>query len=201
MFVIQDEIASQLKLNVTGAKRSVTNIPAYEAYLEGQHHLARLSRDSVARSVECFQRALSLDPEYAMAHAGLARYYAVTATMGIADPREVLPRAEAASRRALELDETNPDVHAQAATFRVMREYDWAGAARHFHRALELNAASPGVGRLYAHWYLRNLGRFEEAVQVLDGVLAQDPLAANTRVLRATTLFCSRRHQESEQEC
>jgi tetratricopeptide (TPR) repeat protein len=66
---------------------------------------------------------------------------------------------------------------------------------------LELNAASPGLGRLYAFWYLRTLGRFEEALRVLDGVLAQDPLAANNRLARAVTLFCSRRYQESEQEC
>ena len=205
VFAIQDEIAGaiagQLKVNLTGAKRSVTNIPAYEAYLEGQHHITRYSRDSAARGVECFERALSLDPEYAMAHYGLATYYVLAATMGIADPREVLPRAEAASRRALELDETNADFHALAATLRVMREYDWAGAARHFHRALELNPTSPGVGNLYAYWYLRVLGRFEEAVRVLDGVLAQDPLAVNTRVGRAAILFVSRRHQECEQEC
>jgi tetratricopeptide (TPR) repeat protein len=125
----------------------------------------------------------------------------IAAIMGIAEPHDVLPRAERASRRALELDEANADAHGLVAVLRVMRDYDWAGAAPHYHRALELNAASPGIGRFYAGWYLRMLGRFEEAVQVLDRVLAQDPLAVDTRVLRAQTLYSSRRHLESEQEC
>jgi serine/threonine-protein kinase len=206
VFAIQDEIAGaiagQLEVSLTGAKRSVTNIPAYEAYLEGRHYMSSLSRDSSVRAAVCFERALSLDPEYAMAHVGLSAYYVSAAAMGIADPQEFLPRAETALRRALELDETNPEAHALAATLRLLREYDWAGAARHFQRFLEMNPSSPGFGvASYAGFYLRNLGRFEEAVCVLNGALAQDPLAVSIRALIAGVALTQRRHWECEQEC
>jgi serine/threonine-protein kinase len=203
VFAIQDEIAGaiagQLKVNLTGAKRAVTNIPAYEAFLEGTHHSLGLSPDSAARAVECFERALSLDPEYAMAHSGIAAYYVLAAAMGIADPLEALPRADAALRRALELEE-NPEQLALAATLRLLREYDWNGAARDFHRALEMNSSSPGLS-YYAFWYLRNLGRFDEAVRILESILAQDPLAVSIRVLIAGVMLSQRRYRECEQEC
>jgi serine/threonine-protein kinase len=203
VFAIQDEIAGaiagELKVNLTGAKRAVTNIPAYEAFLEGRHHSLGLSPDSAARAVECFERALSLDPEYAMAHAGIASYYVLAAAMGIADPLEALPRADAALRRALELEE-NPEELALAATLRLLREYDWKGAACDFRRAQEMNSASPGLA-YYAFWYLRNLGRFDEAVRMLESIVAQDPLAVSIRVLTAGILLTQRKHRECEHEC
>ncbi|MEI9977123.1 MAG: hypothetical protein WDO73_36775 [Ignavibacteriota bacterium] len=204
IFAIQDEIsediAAQLKLRLALRKRSTTNLTAYQAYLEGRYHWNKFTPEGFAKALESFQRAVALDPDYAPAHTGVAMYYVGTAIDYVAAPLEVLPKAAAAARRALELDETNADAHAVLGDVAAMLDFDWVAAERHFARALELNPGTPArVG--FTLWFLQAQGRAEEARAQCDRVIEQDPLFLGGHSAKAIVLFLGRNYDAAVQHC
>ena len=203
VFAIQDEIsaaiAGQLKVSLTarGPKKHVPAIAAYEALLQGRHHLHKFTPASLARALECLRRSLSIDPDYAEAHSGLAVYYGRMAWAGLVDPRETVPKARAAAQKALSLDDDLAEAHATLGAVSATGEHDWVAAGNHFRRALELDRASPEVAVPYAIWYLRPLGRLEEALAELEAVRQRDPLSVMARTESAHMLLLMRRYEAS----
>lgn len=204
VFAIQDEIstaiADQLKVHLTEHKRSPNSVAAYEAYLEGRYHAQKASPAGLAKALPCFERAIALDPSYAPAYHGMAQYYWIVAVVGLADPRVLLPKVAAASRRALELEGTMAESHAMLGAVSLALDYDFAEAERHIRRAIELNSVALSVCLAYGQWYLPALGRFDEAVEVMKRALGHDPLSPVLRLGKGWNLLCSRRYEEAVQE-
>jgi serine/threonine-protein kinase len=204
VFAIQDEIsaaiADQLKVRLTERKRSPSSVAAYEAYLEGRYHSQKASPGEVAKALPCFERAIALDPSYAPAYHGMAEYYWIIAVLGLADPRVFLPKAAAASRRALELDGTMAESHATLGAVSLALDYDLAEAEKHIRRARELNSVALSVCCAYGQWYLPALGRLDEAVEVMSRALGEDPLSAVLRLVKGWNLVCSLRYEEGVEE-
>src|SRR5207302_10852750 len=130
VFAIQDEIfaaiVQELRLNLTCqslAKRAHVNLAAYEATLEGRHHLLKFDPVAIDRARQCLERALDVDPLYAAAHAGLAQYHIFHSALGLSDPRQGLRLAEKSVLRALELDPASPEAHATAGQVRAELYY------------------------------------------------------------------------------
>jgi serine/threonine protein kinase/tetratricopeptide (TPR) repeat protein len=200
VFTIQDEIsaaiADQLKVHLTGGKRQTTNIEAYEAFLEGRHHWYNLSPADVTKGLKCYEKAIALDPGYAPAHAGVSEYYLSLAILGMAAPAEVIPKMEAAARRALELDPTLADAHSMLANVSAFL-YRWDDAKKHYLRALELSSASVHIRHPYIAWYLESHGFLEEALREADRGLGQDPLSPLLRRTKGRTLLLLRRYDEA----
>ena len=200
VFAIQDEIsaaiADQLKVHLTGRKRPTANIAAYELFLEGRHHWYVLSPARVARALECYEKAIALDPGYAMAHAGISEYYMSLAILGLAEPREVIPKIEAAARRALELDSTLADAHSMLAHVSAFL-YRWDEARKHFLRAMELSSAATHTRHPYIVWYLDTQGFLEESLVEADRGLSQDPLSSLLRRTKGRVLQFLRRYDEA----
>jgi serine/threonine protein kinase/Tfp pilus assembly protein PilF len=204
VFAIQDEIsaaiANQLKVQLTDRKRSPHSVAAYEAYLEGRYHSQKASPAGLAKALPCFERAIALDSSYAPAYHGMAEYYWILAVVGLADPRVLLAKAAAASRRALELDETMAESHATLGAVSLALDYDFPQAERHIRRALELNSIALSVSCAYGQWYLPALGRLDEAAEVINRALGQDPLSPVLRLVKGWNLVCSRRYEEAVEE-
>ena len=204
VFALQDEmsaaIAEQLKVRLIGAKRATTNVVAYEAYLEGRHHAQMFAPDALVKALECFQRAIALDPNYALAHVGMAEYYLVQATMGVTQPLQALPQLEAAARRALTLDSTSADAHAHLACARMSIDYDWAEAERLCQQALALNPTSLATTGAFATFYARAQGLPEQSLLWLNRTLELDPLHPLPRWSKGQALLCCRRYAEAERE-
>ena len=204
VFAIQDEIsaaiADQLKVRLTDRKHSARSVAAYEAYLEGRYHSQKASPADLAKALSCFERAITLDPNYAPAYHGMAEYYWIVAIVGLADPRILLPKVAAAARRALELDGTMAESHAMLGAVSLALDYDVAEAERHIRRALELNSVALSVSCAYGQWYLPALGRLDEAVEVMNRALGQDPLSPALRLAKGWNLACSRRYEEAVEE-
>jgi TolB-like protein/Tfp pilus assembly protein PilF/predicted Ser/Thr protein kinase len=205
IFAIQDEIsvaiAQQLNLTLlVGAKpeRRVPKLAAYQAFLESRYHWQKLNPEGFEKSCKCVERALAIDPEYADAYVGLAAYYFSVAWYGGADPREVMPKGEAAARKALALDPNSPDVHSIMGAMKAVYEYDWAGAGEHFRKALAMDRGLY-VALGYAIWYLRPLGRLEEALSELELLRQSDPLSPAARSEMAMVLLLMRRFEEAAQ--
>jgi len=173
VFAIQDEISlavtDALKLRLLGeekkkiVKRHTENFKAYRAYLKGRYHWFIRSSESIERAIEYLKEAVAIDPEYALAYAGLADCYWVLSIYLPVDPEEIYPKAKAAAMKALELDDSLAEAHAALACIMINYEWDWAGGKREIGQAIELN---PGYATAY-QWRaegLITLGRFDEAV-------------------------------------
>jgi TolB-like protein/DNA-binding winged helix-turn-helix (wHTH) protein len=135
---------------------------AYDAYLRG-HYSWVVGRDEDAGRY--FQRAVDIQPDYALGWSGLADYYAVGALDGELDPLQVLPQAEAAARKAVELDDSLPRAHASFGGTIFFNRGDWAEALKEITRSTELDPHDAQNFHLHAK-VLCALGRYDEAIAV-----------------------------------
>ena len=179
---ISQEISERLKIRLSQeqkarlAKRFTESAGAYTDYLKGRYFWNQMSQAGLEKSITCFQAAIAKDPGYALAYAGLAGAYTLIGFFGIVEPREVMPKAESAVAKALELDDQLTEAHASSAALRKLHAWDWAGAEAEYRRALELNP-----NYIYAHHgyadFLSALGRFEEALTEIHHAQQLDPLS------------------------
>jgi serine/threonine protein kinase/Tfp pilus assembly protein PilF len=186
VFAIQDEISQaivdMLRVRLTGdrplVKRHTENVEAYYLYLRGHHCLLRVTGESLTKGKEYLEQAIAHDPNYALAYAGIAEYYCLSAWWGFISPKEALPKAKAAALEALGRDDMLAEAHLQLGMVKGMGDFDWAGAEREFQRALELNPASPTVRIWYVEFFLRPVGRLDEALLQARRAVELDPLSA-----------------------
>lgn len=180
---VAEHIASSLEAELqSGTRTRLARVPtadvgAYDAYLQGRFHWAGRTEDGLEASLEHLERALALDPEFALAFAALAESAITLALYGLRDPGEVLPRARSAARRALDLDPGNGEARASLACVRAIHEWDWEGAERGFAEAV---AASPSYATAH-QWRAMHLhaprGRFDAARADLERARVLDPAA------------------------
>lgn len=155
---LQNEIASdlsaRLRTQVTHQEKELMTMgttaksEAYQLYLKGRFYWNQRTKENLRRSIDCFQQAISLDPNYAMAYVGLADAYAVSSGYGAFETKEAAPLAEAA-KRALELAPNLGTAHAAMGSVNAEHR-DWAGANREFQLAITLD---PKDAR--SHYFLR----------------------------------------------
>ncbi len=217
VFEIQDEISQAIvaKLKVRLASQSGTfadpahpagpplvkrfteNLEAYNLYLKGRFALYKMTREGLDESRRLFEDAIRLDPNYALAHDGLAHCYYSEGFLGFVAPKEAMPKAKAAVRRAIELDESVAEAHATLGVILALYDWDWAGAERELVRSVELNGASPVSRDVYAFYYLRPVCRLEEAVSQTQQALSLDPLSILFRVHLGFLYYLQHQHEHS----
>jgi TolB-like protein/DNA-binding winged helix-turn-helix (wHTH) protein/Flp pilus assembly protein TadD len=158
------EVKLQLeeKLRMTRAAGPVQP-EAYEAYLKGRLYWSKRSPEASLKAVGYFQQAIERDPAYAPAYSGLSDTYRAFDVQGLAPPRECMPKAEEAARKALALDDTLAEAHASLAGVLYRYDWDWEGAEREFRLSLELEPNYAEGHRAYAV-YLMTVRRHEEAL-------------------------------------
>ncbi len=174
MFSVEDSIsqkvADKLTIDLTGdeqkqlARPFTGNNDAYQLYLKGRYYWSKRTIDGVKKSIELFQRAIQVDPNYALAYAGLADSYTMAGSYGysILPPSQAMPQAEAAAAKALAIDDNLAEVHASLGYIKFTYDWDWAGAEQEFKRAIALNPLYDTAHHWYSH-ELMALGRTEEA--------------------------------------
>jgi len=187
IFDLQDEIAKAIaeRLRVTFAgekdrlvERATANVEAYQLYLKGRQ-LALRRGTSLPPALELFRRAVELDPDYALAWAGIADAFTGMAIAGSVRGSESKANAIAAATRSIGLDPTSAAGHAALACATLMHENDRATAKQEFERGLELNPDDV-VGRCwYALLYLQwACGKLEQGISEARVALDKDPLSA-----------------------
>ncbi|MDA2930532.1 protein kinase, partial [Acidobacteria bacterium AH-259-O06] len=173
-------IAQEIQVAVTPeetrrlASAHPVNPEAYEAYLKGRFHWYKLSPEHFDAALEYFQLALEKDPNYALAHQGIADIWLSRGDSGIVSPREAFPKAKTALLKAMELDDTLAEVHVSLANLRFIYEWDWGGAETEFQRAIQLNPNYADV-RLFYSDFLISMRRPEEAMAEIERALELDP--------------------------
>jgi len=154
------------------------DLEAYNLYLQGRFHLNKWRPEAARKGIEYFQQAIAKDPGYAPAYAGLADCYTWLAVFGWSPARDAMPRAREAAGHALGLNETLAAAHVSLGYVKALYNWDWPGAAREFHRALELNPGDADVHFAYSITYLAPLGRLDEALTEIRTAVTLDPLSA-----------------------
>jgi len=148
---------------------------AYEAYLKGQFHWYKLSPRHMDRALSYFRLALEEDPNYALAHVGIANVWLTRADAGFMLPGDAFPKARAAVLKALELDPALAEGHIALANVAALYDRDWAAGEREFRRAIELNSNSADGHFMYAD-FLISMKRPQEWAVEMQQVLELDPL-------------------------
>ena len=201
VFAVQDEIArsvvEKLKVKLLGAEatlvtRPTSNLEAYHLFLRGRHHSLKMTADAIVKSLECFAQAVSEEPAYAQAHAGIAMVYAVSAVLGSVAPQGVMRKAREAALHALDLDETVADAHAAVGLVLNYHDWDWLGAEREYRRALELNPGDTQA-RTYHAMLLGCEGRADAAIAEARQAVELDPLNLFSNYALALVFVCARR--------
>ena len=178
-------------------KRYTDNLEAYNLYLKGRFELYKMTREGLDASRHLFEEAIRLDPQYALAHDGLSYAWYHEGFLGFIAPKEAMPKAKAAVRRAIELDESVAEAHATLGVILALYDWDWTGAERELIRSIELNGASPVARDVYAFYYLRPVGRIEEAVSQTQQALALDPLSILFRVHLGFLFYIQGQYEQS----
>jgi tetratricopeptide (TPR) repeat protein len=198
---IVKEISTTLRLKLSGAeqkrvtKRYTDNPEAYHLYLKGRYFWLKFTPADHQRAAEYFNQAIARDPNYALAYAGLADTYIASAGNGWIAPSEAYPKAKAAAKKALELDETLQEAHLTFGALTIFYDYDWAAAEREFKRSIELNPNYAGSYEIYSQ-LLAATGRLDEALAMTRRGLEVEPLSVLINDDMSYAYYFARRYDE-----
>ena len=192
----------KLKVELLGEERSAlikrhtADREAHNLYLKGLYFWNRRLEGGMKLAMEYFHRAIEKDPNYALAHVGVADTYNLTGFFGYSPPSETFPRAKAAAHRALEIDNSLGEAHVSLGWVALCYEWDWLAAEREFKRAIELNPVYATAHEWYAV-YLFAMGRFDEAIMEALRARELDPLSLIVNAVVGVVYFAARRYDES----
>ncbi|MGI9078292.1 MAG: tetratricopeptide repeat protein [Gemmatimonadaceae bacterium] len=203
---MQDEIARSvvgaLRVRLGAAAgapivvRQTEDLEAYNLFLQGRARWNRRTSESVQRAVQLFDSAITRDPGFARAHAGLAESYAILGAFSFRPPGEMFPRAITAAHRAIELDSALAEAHSALGLSKWLYEWDWRGAEREFQRAIELNTSYATAQQWYAN-YLGSTGRPVDGVSRMRDALSLDPMSLIISAEVGEVLYFARRYDQA----
>jgi TolB-like protein/Tfp pilus assembly protein PilF len=181
IFAVQDEIAArvveQLKITLLGDVPTVqaSDPEAYAMVLQARYLARQGTADGYEKSNAFFERALAIDPDYAEAWAGMAGVYEIQASQGLRPIETGYQLAREAADRALSIDPEYAPTHEILGRIAMVYDRDLAAAARHYQHALALEPANADISR-GAAMLSASLGRLEEAITLVEYVIARDPI-------------------------
>jgi len=178
---ISTKIAANLRRQLTASeqrqltKHETIDPVAYELLLKGRFYVNKGGTDNQKRAVEYFKQAIDVDPAYSLAYASLSSQYSKLINVNVLDPREFIPKAEMAARKAVDLDENLAEAHLAMADVNSSA-WEWAAAEQEHKRAIELNPNLAPAHRRYM-FYLVIHGRNDEALAEGRRAREVDPLS------------------------
>lgn len=187
IFAVESEIAKTiadtLRAKLTGseeraiAARPTENSEAYQLYLQGRFFWNKRTAVDLRKSIEYFQQAIEKDPNYALAYAGVAQAWICLPGYDGGAPKDCMPQAEAAAKKALSLDDDSADARATLASVKAEYNRDFAGALIEFERAIQLHPNDATAHHWFAGDVLSALGQSEREVAEMKRALTLDPLS------------------------
>ncbi len=196
------DIATNLQVRLAGGEQSrllhrySASPAAYELYLKGRFFWAKRTKQGLQQGINYFQQAISVDPNYALAYAGLADSYNLLDDWGETAPRDSFPKARAAADKAIALDDSLAEAHVSLAMVREGYDWDWVGAEQEFKHAIELNPNYPTAHQWYG-LMLATLGRFPEAEAEVKRAQQLDPLSPIINMAVAEVYTWERHYDQS----
>ena len=202
ILLVQEEISRdifenlRLKLNVEEQKQ----LEAYRLYLKGRNAWNKRTREGMEQGIDYFQQAITADPNYAAAYAGLADCYNMQVIYGVHEPKEGFPKAKAAAVKALEMDETLAEAHTSLAFIKFRWDRDRVEAEREFQLAIKHKPTYAPAHQWYSS-YLVALERFDEAIAEAKRTSELEPLSFTASSHLGWILYLSGRNDEAIAQC
>jgi eukaryotic-like serine/threonine-protein kinase len=199
---VAQKIASSLQARLTGSEqRAITARPthnpqAYQLYLKGKFFWNKRTGPDLKTAADYFQQAISADPGYANAYAGLAQATLLMPFYNAGASQDVFPKARTAATRAVELDENSPEGHAALAML-LCYDFKFRESESEFKRAIELDPNYATAHQWYGNTLLTSVGRFDEAIKEGQRAVELDPFALIINVDLGTTLMLARRYDDA----
>ncbi|MGB8959589.1 MAG: protein kinase [Candidatus Aminicenantales bacterium] len=208
VFAVQDEITlaivDRLRVKLLGEekaailKRPTDNPEAYNLYLMGRFFWNKRTPDGIKRGLECFIRAVQLDPSFARAYTGIADCYGIFAYYWT-PPRPTLTKAREAAAKALELDPSLAEAHTSVAFVKQKLERDWTAAEQGYRRAMELDPEYMWAPHWYS-LYLAVMGRHQESFVQIKRALAIEPTSAQVAMVHGMLFYLARFYDRAVEE-
>lgn len=212
VFALQDSISDQatraLKLRMTTnekrelARHYTENFDAYQAYARGIFFWNKRTEDGLMRGIEYFKQAIEKDPEYALAWAGMADAYAISAYLDykILPAEDAYKKARNAATRAIELDQTTAEAHNALSLVKAYRDCDFPGAEEEVRKAIALQPNNATAHQRYSI-YLRDQARLDESLKEVRHAEELDPLSPTIGTNLAYIYYLQRDYERAERQC
>jgi TolB-like protein/DNA-binding winged helix-turn-helix (wHTH) protein/Tfp pilus assembly protein PilF len=201
---VSSAIVDQIRINLTkedkerSAQKPSVSPEAYEDYLKGRYYWNKRSGDGFEKAIGYFEEATRRDPQYALAYAGLADCYGIIgATIyGRLPAAEASPKAKAAAIRALEIDPSLAAAETSLATAKFNYDWDWAGAAEGFKKAIQLD---PSYSTAYQRYslYLSAMGKFDDSFEQIKKARELEPLSISINTSLGWRLYLAREYDRA----
>ncbi|MDQ4121756.1 MAG: FlgO family outer membrane protein [Acidobacteriota bacterium] len=186
VFEIQDDIArnvaTRLRLKLTStdeerlAHRQTKNVEAYQAYVKGRYFWKKKDAENLEKARRFFEEAVRLDPNYALAYAGLVDYYNMGIWYAGFPPQQAAESAKRAASKAVELNPELPESYLNLAHIAAV-EWDWEKNRKYLERSLELSPNEAQAWQSYAFYLLNVEGKKGEALEAIRRAQELDPLS------------------------
>jgi TolB-like protein/Tfp pilus assembly protein PilF len=193
IFEVQEEISKEISQKLLSklsgeerkrlTKRHTHDTEAYGHYLKGRFYWNKRTEENFRKGIQHFREAIEVDPNYALAYAGLADSYILLVFYAAQNPGEAMAKAKAAAVMALKLDDSIAEAHTSLAYIHYVYDWNWPAAEKEFKKSIKLN---PKYATAH-HWYafrLAAVGRHDDAIAEMKLARELDPLALiiNTEV-------------------
>ncbi len=204
--VLEEDIATRVSSSILAAlgnsavARSnvdAANPEARELYFRGRYYWNRRTEDSLTKSIDCFQKAVAADPNFALAYAGLADAYVLVASFSVEPGRQAISSARTAALSAIQLDSGLAEPHAALGMISFFTDWDGAAAEQEFQRALALE---PNYATAH-HWYaldLAAMGRADQASYEVRKAQDLDPTSSMIATNVGWVFYLNRHYEEAE---
>jgi len=195
---IADEVQAKLTTQeqVRLGSTRLVDPEAHLAYLKGRYYWNKRTEEAIRKAIAYFQQAVSKDPQYALAYAGLADSYLVLGVYSGASSQDTYNQSKAAATKALQIDDNLAEAHTALAVIRGVEQWDLSGALREFARAIQLNPNYATAHQWYAE-YLICTGDSEKAIAEIGRAQELDPLSLVINSTYGFIIFQARRYDDA----
>jgi len=203
---IAERVAEALKVQLLRENRTLIeqkapeDIGAYVLYLRGRYYWSKRNKEDLEKAIAYFGEAIEKDPNYALAHAGMADCYTVMGRHLYLPAKEAFSKARDYANRALELNDNLAEAHTSLAAVLINYDWDWNAAEDQFKRAIQLN---PNYATAH-YWHsvlLQTTGRLQESVTAAEKAQVLDPLSPVIGIGVVQAYFFSEQYDKAIDEC
>ncbi len=174
---------------------------AFRAYLEGKYGSNRENTRLVKEAVKSLERAVALDPQYALAQAALADNYNLLGTWFGEKPNYYQPLAEKTLEKAIAVDSNLAEAHTTLAKIQMDFHHDWTAAEREFKKAIELNPNYALAHHWYGEVFLSAMGRYAESLRELETARRLNPFSSGIVTALAWTYIGKKDYEKAVELC
>jgi TolB-like protein/Tfp pilus assembly protein PilF len=203
---IAERVADALKVQLVRKNRTLIeqkapdDIAAYVLYLRGRYYWSKRTNEDLEKAITYFGEAIQKDPNYALAHAGMADCYTLMGRHLYLPRREAYSKARDYANRALELNDNLAEAHTSLAAVLTIYDWDWDAAEEHCRHAIHLNP-NYAAAQYWHSVLLQTIGSLQESVTAAEKAQALDPLSPVIGMGVVQAYFFSEQYDKAIDEC